>query len=53
MHFLYFLEDGKIFEIVESHVVNQGNREQVKEMAGIARGCLNLKGVDRPMMKEC
>ncbi|KAF3451045.1 hypothetical protein FNV43_RR07134 [Rhamnella rubrinervis] len=52
MHFLYSLREDRLFEIVESRIVNEGNRELLKEVAEIARGCLNLKGDDRPTMKE-
>ncbi|XP_060672729.1 wall-associated receptor kinase 1-like [Ziziphus jujuba] len=52
MYFFNALKDGRLFDVVESHIVNEGNREQIKEMAELAKGCLNLRGDDRPTMKE-
>ncbi|XP_060670600.1 wall-associated receptor kinase 2-like [Ziziphus jujuba] len=52
MHFLYSLVEGKLYEMLESRMVNEENREQLKEVAGLAKRCLSLKGEDRPTMKE-
>ena len=34
------------------HIVNEGNIEQLKEVANLAKKCLRLRGEDRPSMKE-
>ncbi|KAJ0025008.1 hypothetical protein Pint_09102 [Pistacia integerrima] len=39
---------GCLFEIVEKDRVNDGNREQVKEVCEIAKMCLRVKGGERP-----
>uniref|UniRef100_A0A2C9WG83 Protein kinase domain-containing protein n=1 Tax=Manihot esculenta TaxID=3983 RepID=A0A2C9WG83_MANES len=51
-HFLTRVKEGKLFEILERHIVNEGNEEQVMEVARLAKRCLNLKGDERPSMKE-
>ncbi|XP_060670592.1 wall-associated receptor kinase 5-like [Ziziphus jujuba] len=52
MHFLYSLLENRLYEILESHIVNEEHREQLKEVAELARRCLSVKGEDRPTMKE-
>ncbi|KAJ7959212.1 Wall-associated receptor kinase [Quillaja saponaria] len=52
MYFLsYFIED-RLFQVIKSGLVNEGNKETVKEVARLAARCLKLKGEDRPSMKE-
>ncbi|XP_059631703.1 wall-associated receptor kinase 2-like [Cornus florida] len=51
-YFLSSLEKGRLFQVLEDHLVCDGNAEQLTEVAEIARRCLNLKGEDRPSMKE-
>ncbi|KAJ0024126.1 hypothetical protein Pint_09094 [Pistacia integerrima] len=41
---------GCLFEIVEKDTVNDGNKEQVKEVGEIAKMC--LRGGERPTMRE-
>ncbi|KAJ0024421.1 hypothetical protein Pint_08060 [Pistacia integerrima] len=41
-----------LFEILENHIVNDGNEEQLKEVAELAKICLNVKGEERPTMRE-
>ncbi|GMN36216.1 hypothetical protein TIFTF001_005835 [Ficus carica] len=56
MHFLSSLKRGRLFEIVEKGLVKEeetaGNREQVEEVARLAKRCLNVNGEERPTMKE-
>ncbi|KAJ9146236.1 hypothetical protein P3X46_028526 [Hevea brasiliensis] len=52
MHFLSSMKEGKLFEILEKHIVNEVKKEQVLEMAQLAKRCLSLKGEERPPMKE-
>ena len=52
MNFLYSLVEGQLYEILESKIVNEENREQLKEVAELAKRCLSVKGEDRPTMKE-
>ncbi|KAM3683915.1 hypothetical protein ACJW31_11G001100 [Castanea mollissima] len=51
-YFLLSLKENRLFEVVEKHITNEGNAEQFKEVANIAKKCLKLKGEDRPTMKE-
>ena len=50
--FISFLKDNRLFEILEKHIAKEGNAEQLKEVANLAKRCLRLKGEDRPTMKE-
>ena len=52
IRFLSFLNDNRLFEILEKHVAKEGKAEQLKEVANLAKRCLQLKGEDRPTMKE-
>ncbi|KAB1226394.1 Wall-associated receptor kinase 2 [Morella rubra] len=51
-HFLSFLKKHRLFEILENHIVAEGNEEQIKEFVEIATSCLEVKGEERPTMKE-
>ncbi|XP_042494376.1 wall-associated receptor kinase 5-like [Macadamia integrifolia] len=52
MHFVSSVKDGNLFQILDYHVVNEGDREQLVAVAELARRCLKVKGEDRPTMKE-
>ena len=52
IYFLSFSKDNRLFEVLEKHIANEGNAEQLKEAANLAKMCLRLKGEDRPTMKE-
>ncbi|XP_030964651.1 putative wall-associated receptor kinase-like 16 [Quercus lobata] len=52
IRFLSFLNDNRLFEILEKHIAKEGKAEQLKEVANLAKRCLQLKGQDRPTMKE-
>ncbi|GMY06625.1 wall-associated receptor kinase 2-like [Fagus crenata] len=51
-YFLLSLKENRWFEVLEKHIANEGNAEQLKEVANLAKKCLRLKGEDRPTMKE-
>ncbi|KAL0008951.1 hypothetical protein SO802_010453 [Lithocarpus litseifolius] len=51
-YFLSFSKDNRLFEVLEKHIANDENVEQLKEAANLAKMCLRLKGEDRPTMKE-
>ncbi|XP_065628731.1 wall-associated receptor kinase 3-like [Quercus suber] len=40
------------FQILVEHIVNEGNIEHLKEVSNLAKWWLNMKGDDRPFMKE-
>ena len=52
MYFLFSLKENQLFEILENGMVEQSNMEQVKEFAKLAAKCLEVKGDERPTMKE-
>ncbi|KAF7849696.1 hypothetical protein BT93_L0380 [Corymbia citriodora subsp. variegata] len=52
MYFLSSLENDKLFQIVEDVIVDEGINEQVREVTNLAKGCLTIKGDERPTMKE-
>ncbi|KAJ7959215.1 Wall-associated receptor kinase [Quillaja saponaria] len=52
MYFLSNFKEDQLFEVIESGLVNDGNKETVKEFARLATRCLKLKAEDRPGMKE-
>ncbi|GFY85546.1 wall associated kinase 5 [Actinidia rufa] len=50
--FLDEKEKDRLFEIVDEQVINEGKAEQLKEFAIVAKGCLEVKGDERPTMNE-
>ncbi|KAM3682991.1 hypothetical protein ACJW31_12G112600 [Castanea mollissima] len=50
--FVSAIKEDCLLQILEVHVVNEGNIEQLKEVANLAKRCLELRGEDRPTMKE-
>ncbi|KAI3882399.1 hypothetical protein MKX03_001900 [Papaver bracteatum] len=51
-YFINAMERGELFRIIEPQIANDGKREQLIAFAELARRCLNLKGEERPTMKE-
>ena len=52
MHFVLSMKENRLFEILDPRVVNEGNAEQLMEVALLVKRCLRLKGEERPTMKE-
>ncbi|KAK0580316.1 hypothetical protein LWI29_000611 [Acer saccharum] len=52
MYFIFSLKGGSLFEMLENSIVNDDNTEQMREVAELARRCLQVKGEERPTMKE-
>ncbi|KAG7941111.1 hypothetical protein I3843_16G021700 [Carya illinoinensis] len=50
-YFISALKDNRLLEIIEGHIIKEGNVEEVKEVSYIAKMCLSIKGEDRPIMK--
>ncbi|XP_050255070.1 wall-associated receptor kinase 2-like [Quercus robur] len=50
--FVSAVKDDRLFQILEDHIVNEGNIKLLKEVANIAKCCLSVRGEDRPSMKE-
>ncbi|KAG8499383.1 hypothetical protein CXB51_005991 [Gossypium anomalum] len=51
-HFVLWLKNDRLFEILDDKVAKEGAVEQIKEVAKLAKKCLNVKGEERPSMKE-
>nr|POE59618.1 putative wall-associated receptor kinase-like 16 [Quercus suber] len=51
-YFLLSLKENRLFEVLGKYIAKEGNAEQLKEVAILAKKCLKLKGEDRPTMKE-
>nr|GMD51052.1 putative wall-associated receptor kinase-like 16 [Ipomoea batatas] len=51
-YFLSLLKENQLFKILDNNIVCEGNTEELREVALLAKRCLNVKGEDRPMMKE-
>nr|XP_008357112.2 putative wall-associated receptor kinase-like 16 [Malus domestica] len=45
-------EQNDIFQIVVPQLVNEGNREQLRAVAELAKSCLKLSSAERPAMEE-
>ena len=52
MHFVLSMKENRLFEILDPRVVNEGNADQLMEVAMLVKRCLRLKGEERPTMKE-
>nr|GMD53078.1 putative wall-associated receptor kinase-like 16 [Ipomoea batatas] len=47
-----FINENQLFKILDNNIVCEENTEELREVALLAKKCLNVKGEDRPMMKE-
>nr|POF06197.1 wall-associated receptor kinase 2 [Quercus suber] len=52
MHFVSSMNESRLFEILDQQMLNEGNVEQLNEVAMLAKRCLKVKGEERPTMKE-
>lgn len=50
--FVSTIKEDRLLQILEDHIVNEDNIEQLKEVANLAKRCLSLRGEERPSMKE-
>ncbi|TQD81828.1 hypothetical protein C1H46_032581 [Malus baccata] len=51
-HFVSSVGQNDIFQIVVPQLVNEGNREQLRAVAELAKSCLKLSSAERPAMEE-
>nr|GMD57779.1 putative wall-associated receptor kinase-like 16 [Ipomoea batatas] len=51
-YFLSMLKENQLFKILDAKIVYEENTEELQEVALLAKRCLNVKGEDRPAMKE-
>ncbi|KAL3737281.1 hypothetical protein ACJRO7_026106 [Eucalyptus globulus] len=52
LYFTSAIKGERLFEIIDLRVLNEGNPDEIKEVAMLASCCLRVKGEDRPTMKE-
>ncbi|XP_042492886.1 wall-associated receptor kinase 2-like [Macadamia integrifolia] len=52
MYFVSSMENNNLLQILDVRIVSERNREELLVVAELARICLNVKGKDRPTMKE-
>ncbi|KAI4323924.1 hypothetical protein L6164_023497 [Bauhinia variegata] len=52
MHFLNAFKENCLFDVIESGIVKDENKEEVMEVAALASRCLRVTGEERPSMKE-
>ncbi|KAE8100510.1 hypothetical protein FH972_018405 [Carpinus fangiana] len=52
MYFVSAIKEDRLLEILEDYIVNEGNIDELKEVANLAKRCLRVRGEDRPSMKE-
>ncbi|KAI3977351.1 hypothetical protein MKX01_000264 [Papaver californicum] len=51
-YFTSLMEGNNAFQLINAKIASDGKLEEVFAVAEIARKCLNVKGEDRPTMKE-
>ncbi|THG04302.1 hypothetical protein TEA_014852 [Camellia sinensis var. sinensis] len=52
MYFITCMNNDCLNQIIDEHMVIEGNTEELKEVANLTRRCLRVKGEERPYMKE-
>ncbi|KAL7246089.1 hypothetical protein ACSBR2_001258 [Camellia fascicularis] len=52
MYFISCMSNDCLNQIIDEHMVIEGNTEELKEVANLAKRCLRVKGKKRPYMKE-
>ncbi|KAK8572292.1 hypothetical protein V6N12_028347 [Hibiscus sabdariffa] len=52
MYFVSSMKEDRLLDVLDHRVLNNENVEQLKEVAGLARRCVRVKGEERPTMKE-
>jgi serine/threonine protein kinase len=52
IHFLSYFRENRMSEVLQVGILNDENKEEIKEVAILAARCLRLKGEERPSMKE-
>ncbi|KAK7351077.1 hypothetical protein VNO77_10249 [Canavalia gladiata] len=52
VYFISSMKEGRLLDIVDNHIKDEANVEQLMEFANITKRCLKVKGEERPSMKE-
>ncbi|XP_059631693.1 wall-associated receptor kinase 3-like [Cornus florida] len=51
-YFLSSIRENRLSLILDDRIVNEGNADEMRQVANIAQNCLRLKGDKRPTMRE-
>ncbi|PIN17584.1 Serine/threonine protein kinase [Handroanthus impetiginosus] len=51
-YFIMSMKENRLFQILEPRVLREGSLEQLQGIGELVKRCLNLKGEERPTMKE-
>ncbi|KAF5467875.1 hypothetical protein F2P56_012085 [Juglans regia] len=52
MYFVTAMKEDRLLQIIDDRILIEGNIEEIKEVANIAKKCLKVRGEDRPSMKQ-
>ncbi|KAL7142348.1 hypothetical protein ABFS83_08G117700 [Erythranthe nasuta] len=51
-YFVACVKENRLFQIIETQIFREGSLEQISGVAKIVKKCVELKGEERPTMKE-
>ncbi|KAI3991446.1 hypothetical protein MKX01_000533 [Papaver californicum] len=51
-YFISFVEENKLFQLIDARILNEGTPEQFIAAADLAKRCLRLNGEERPTMRQ-
>jgi len=51
-YFIEGLHEGALMEIIDSHIVEEADQDEINDIASLTEACLMTKGGQRPTMKE-
>jgi serine/threonine protein kinase len=51
-NFMKIMQEKRLFEILDPQVLVEGKKSEIKAIAALAEACLNLKGDERPTMRQ-
>ncbi|KAG6626122.1 hypothetical protein I3843_15G024500 [Carya illinoinensis] len=52
MHFVIAMKEDRLLQIIDDRILTEGNIEEIKEVANIAKKCLKVRGEDRPSTQQ-
>ncbi|KAG6682473.1 hypothetical protein I3842_13G143900 [Carya illinoinensis] len=52
MYFVIAMKEDRLLQIIDDRILTEGNVEEIKEVANIAKKCLMVRGEDRPSMQQ-
>ncbi|KAJ4717438.1 putative Kinase [Melia azedarach] len=51
-YFIQAMKENRLYDILDDQVKQMGKKEEIMAFANLAKRCLNMKGKERPTMKE-